>query len=515
MPSSAPHLNQLQDRDLYQLMLQHSHEVICLHDAHGRYLYVGHAIKAKLGYAPGEIIGSLPWDLIHPADREALQKSFTLAFEDVHSAPVREYRYKLAGGGYKWLQSQVVAIRNSLGQIDKLLSTTRDISELVALRERNDTAERMLAQASHMATLGGWELDVQTMEPEWSKVTFEIHEWEESRPPRYEQALQFFPMPAQQKVAQCIAEAIEKGKDFDLVAPFISAKNNRKWVRSIGQALQRDGKTIKLIGVFQDVTRETEYNLALKNTARQLQHQKKLLQDFNQIISHNLRSPVTNLNLLTDFISRAENDSERNSHLNALKQVSTDIEDLLTDMTSVMRATKKDALPPVELDLKTILERVLRKLAAEIEETETVVEADFTAWQYFKYPEAYLETIFYNLIRNAIIYKSPGRAPQISITSSMAANHHQLSFNDNGSGIDLNRQGDKIFKIYKTFHRDRRGKGLGLYTVRSYLNALGGEISVESHPGRGSKFIVDFDFYNPTADWPQPVIINGESHSDF
>ena len=63
---------------------------------------------------------------------------------------------------------------------------------------------------------------------------------------------------------------------------------------------------------------------------------------------------------------------------------------------------------------------------------------------------------------------------------------------DNGIGIDLKQFGNKLFTLYQRFHLDVEGKGLGLYLVRTQVNALNGSIDVNSKPGQGATFTVSF-----------------------
>ncbi len=79
-----------------------------------------------------------------------------------------------------------------------------------------------------------------------------------------------------------------------------------------------------------------------------------------------------------------------------------------------------------------------------------------------------------------------------NIRSEIINGRIRLSFTDNGIGIDLDRYGDRIFGLYQRFHAVKEGKGLGLYMIKSQITASGGEISVQSEPGKGSTFTVSF-----------------------
>ncbi|MEM9023391.1 MAG: ATP-binding protein, partial [Bacteroidota bacterium] len=72
----------------------------------------------------------------------------------------------------------------------------------------------------------------------------------------------------------------------------------------------------------------------------------------------------------------------------------------------------------------------------------------------------------------------------------------RLTVSDNGIGIDLDKHGAKLFGLYQRFHSHIEGKGLGLYIVKSQLEALGGRVEVQSEPDKGTMFHVYFE-HNP------------------
>ena len=103
---------------------------------------------------------------------------------------------------------------------------------------------------------------------------------------------------------------------------------------------------------------------------------------------------------------------------------------------------------------------------------------------------AALTQIFLNLIDNSLKYNL-NETRTVKITYAAEADFHKFAIKDNGMGIDLGVQ-EEIFKLFKTTGiKDRNGKegtGIGLATVKSLVSKLGGTISLESEPGKGSLF---------------------------
>jgi signal transduction histidine kinase len=96
------------------------------------------------------------------------------------------------------------------------------------------------------------------------------------------------------------------------------------------------------------------------------------------------------------------------------------------------------------------------------------------------------------LITNSIKYRKAGEAPFITITSKVRGEYVELTFKDNGIGIDLEKYGSKIFGLYKRFNDAQEGKGMGLFLVKSQVEALSGTITIKSEINKGCEFILRF-----------------------
>ena len=103
---------------------------------------------------------------------------------------------------------------------------------------------------------------------------------------------------------------------------------------------------------------------------------------------------------------------------------------------------------------------------------------------------AYLESIFYNLISNGIKYSDPKKKSQIIIQSIHTKDTVNILVSDNGIGIDMDKYKDQVFEMYQTFHgTDRKdSRGIGLYITKTQVEALQGEITIESKLNEGTAF---------------------------
>ena len=101
-----------------------------------------------------------------------------------------------------------------------------------------------------------------------------------------------------------------------------------------------------------------------------------------------------------------------------------------------------------------------------------------------------LKSILYNLLTNAVKYSSPKRQPLIEIHTKKSGLQTALIVKDNGLGIDMEKNKEKIFTIFKRFHDHVEGSGIGLYTIKNIVESKGGTILVESSLDVGSQFTV-------------------------
>jgi signal transduction histidine kinase len=218
------------------------------------------------------------------------------------------------------------------------------------------------------------------------------------------------------------------------------------------------------------------------------------LEQFAYVTAHNLRAPVARVLGLTSLLEIGENHSEEREFV--FNQVIASVKQLdivIKDLNLILEMRKNNAIVYTTLHLRESLEKVEKILENEIIQTDAQIEADFTRVPAIISFTPYLESIIYNLLSNAIKYRHPARKPVIQIfTSRTSEGDIVLTVQDNGLGIDLKANSNKLFSLYKRFHNHTEGKGLGLYLVKTQVENLDGKIEVISEPGDGSSFIITF-----------------------
>ena len=238
-----------------------------------------------------------------------------------------------------------------------------------------------------------------------------------------------------------------------------------------------------------EVDRQTK-NLKQANTEL-LEHNNRLEQ-FAFIISHNLRAPMSRIIGLSSILDFAKEVNEVSDIAKLMMKSTQDLDQIIRDLTEILGIQKMNAELVNDIQLDNLLQKVFITLEGDIKENKAVIDFDFSKAPRITAIPSYVESIFYNLISNAIKYKHPGRRPTITIQSYAKGEYIQIDVSDNGLGIDLEAHKENLFSLYKRFHFHVQGRGMGLYLVKTQLTAQGGKIAVKSKAGEGTVFSLLF-----------------------
>ena len=197
---------------------------------------------------------------------------------------------------------------------------------------------------------------------------------------------------------------------------------------------------------------------------------------------------------LANLIQMGETEEDKQTALDKLISSTHDMDQVVKDLNAILNI-KRHTGNFSEVDLNESLTRTKRILEKEIEDTGTRIINNFSEADRVYAIAPYVESILYNLISNAIKYRDPERSPHIAIKTTHENEFVCLAVMDNGLGIDLKKYRQNIFSLYKRFHLHVEGKGLGLYLVKTQIEALGGRVDVRSEPNEGTTFQIYFKRY--------------------
>jgi PAS domain S-box-containing protein len=244
----------------------------------------------------------------------------------------------------------------------------------------------------------------------------------------------------------------------------------------------------RLFTGFIDITERKKMEADLNVSFDLVREQNKRLLNFSYIVSHNLRSHTSNITTILDFLENATAAREREEMIGHLRTVTGRLDDTLFDLNEVVSIQKNINLIIEPLVVYEYVERAIQVLRELINLKKSVINIHIPKEVIISYNPAYLESIVLNLLSNALKYSHPNRQSEISIRYKVDNNRTILEISDNGLGIDLEKNRDKIFGMYKTFHGNKDAKGLGLFITKNQVEAMGGALGVESKPNIGTTF---------------------------
>lgn len=255
---------------------------------------------------------------------------------------------------------------------------------------------------------------------------------------------------------------------------------------------QTDSNKPAVLSIVTDVTQRKQKEIELTNSLDIIGQQNKRLSNFAHIVSHNLRNHAGSIAMLLELFSEEESKQEKEEYLKHLNFASKRLNETITDLNEIIDEQYNTSQNRKEVNLGEYISKIQQILTTDIIKHNVHFENRVPDDLCFKYVPAYLESIILNLLSNAIKYRHPDREPIIKIEAHEQDDKVHFSVSDNGLGIDLNKHGDKLFGMYKTFHSNENSKGIGLFITKNQVETLGGSIKVESEPGKGTTFKIRF-----------------------
>ena len=232
--------------------------------------------------------------------------------------------------------------------------------------------------------------------------------------------------------------------------------------------------------------KEQENNL--NKTAELLSEQNKRLTSFSYIVSHNLRSHSANIDSLINLINITDKEQDKKVILGKIQKVACLLNETLTHLNDIVKVQTQLNIKLENIILYDYIIAICDSFDNLIKESQITININVAKDFCINSNAAYLESILLNFISNAIKYYDPNKKSFLTISANLVNGKTVIEFSDNGLGIDLDKNGDDLFGMYKVFTKNSNSRGLGLFLVKNQIEALGGFIEVESELGRGSKF---------------------------
>ena len=275
---------------------------------------------------------------------------------------------------------------------------------------------------------------------------------------------------------------------------FFRADKSLAYIQDRGLILRdKAGQAVRMVGAMVDITQEKERVQERDQLIEELKKNNEDLRQFSFITSHNFRSPLSNLIGWLNLIKELPvEDTMLAEAIDGFSHSTHALNETVNDLIKILVIKENTSKAQEEVKFRDVLEKCCLQLQTTIEEVGAELIIDDSSAPVLYFAKSYLENILLNLLSNSLKFHSTSRKLRIEITTHTTERYVQLIIKDNGIGFDAERYRDRLFGLYQRFHSHPNSKGLGLYLVKSQIEALGGAIFVESQVNEGTTFTLQF-----------------------
>ena len=472
----------------------------------GEWLQVNKSLSQIIGYPKNELAKLTFADITHPED---LEKDYSLLNQLINGeieSYQMEKRYFHKKGHIIWVLLSVSMVKNSMGSPSHFVSQINNITERKhAQFQLQESISRLqgIQDASTQVSIietdlngviksfnrGAENLLGYTASEMIDKETPEIIHLKSEVKARGIELSEAYNMDIQG--IQTLLYQAKKGLYETREWTYIRKDGSTFPVQLTVTAIKDSNNEIKgYLGIATDVSNLKRVEEEVKSLLDVTQEQNDRLLNFAHIVSHNLRSHSGNLSMLTELMKMEVPEATQNPFFPLLTEASENLKETIQHLNEVVAMSTKTNDNLLSLNLLEFIKKAQTNLHASILESRTQIEINVPSSIFVTAIPAYLESIFLNLMSNAVKYRSPDRPNRITIDTEIEESFVVVKFTDNGMGMDMKLHGRKLFGMYKTFHGNEDARGIGLFITKNQIEAMNGKVEVESELNKGTTFKV-------------------------
>ena len=454
-------------------------------------------IQGVFGYKKEDVGKGSNWwfERIHPED--SLKMSVRLySFLDYKTDKWQdEYRFQCADGSYKYVIDKGFLVKNKEGKIIRMIGAIQDVTKQKEEEQRLRLLETVITKSNDAVMICGIQLNENSM----PNIVFVNSAFETMTGYTTNESIGMpldilFGEKSDLNQTEKLKRCIKEYQICDVESICYKKDGSLFWINfTMIPVTNKDGEHSHWISVQRDVTEIKEKEKEREQLIGELTKNNNDLKQFSYITSHNLRAPLSNLTGLLNLIDDIPIENPELKELIEGFSTSTHLlNETINDLVKVIIIKDNPSIKKEKVLIRDVFESVFNQLNFLINIHKPILKIELSEEYIGNINKSYLESIFLNLMTNSIKYRSTTNQLKISITSKTIEDNLIIIFKDNGIGIDMNRNKNKIFGLYQRFHNHPDSKGLGLYLVKSQVESMGGNISVESKVDKGTTFTLTF-----------------------
>jgi PAS domain S-box-containing protein len=494
-------------QDLIQEIFNTVSDLLHIYDLEfDRVVFANREISTLLGYLPGRVklFSRDSQNFVHPDDLDNLRQYLARCVADVEGEVTEiEFRMRSQNGAWRWLHSRNnVFLRGPRGEATQIIGLTSDVTDRHRMHDRLRHQEERWELALAANNDGLWDWNARTNEVFHSVRWLEMLGYQAGDHLDWEQLLH---PDDRARVTASLARYMDReAAAYEEEYRIRARDGSYKWVLARGIAQWDDrGKPVRMVGSHSDITerKQAEIMMRLQREALEVAKEKAeaaavAKSNFLATMSHEIRTPLNGIIGMTGILADTPLTPEQQDYLQTVRISG---EALLSVISDILDFSKIESgridLEQVDFDLWSLLEETASMLAPAVhaKDLELTVPIDAGVPRNVRGDAARLRQILLNLLGNAVKFTEKGEIAVRVRSASPRPGGWLLRFEVSDTGLGIPEKARlHIFEPFtqadSSTTRRFGGTGLGLAICRQLANVMGGEIGVESEPGKGSTF---------------------------
>lgn len=446
---------------------------------------------------------------LHPDDKGRALDECNTALNG-HKAFDIQFRLLHPDGTVKHIKADGLVIRDEQGKAIRMIGINQDVSERTVYESEIKRLAALLKESQHIAHIGGWELDLQTNSLYWSDETYLIHDTSPADySPTLESGIEFYTVESRPIITAAVQNAIQNGEGFTLELELVTAIGRRILVYTTCKVVQEHGKSIRVIGAFQDITERRKLEEQLRQSLK--------MESIGRLaggVAHDFNNKLT---VILGYAQLLKYEFPDNAHIQEqLNEITLAAEHSRDITAQLLTFSRQQVITPKSVNPNAVIadsSRTLPRLIGEDIHLEYDLSKDL--WD-VKIDPTQMDQIIINLAVNARDAMPNGGEFKITTANvvideartwehidARPGEYVKITFIDSGHGMDKETC-KHIFEPFYTTKELGKGTGLGLATIYGIVTQNNGFITVYSKPGVGTKIKIHLPRLKEQLDAPAP-----------
>lgn len=435
------------------------------------------------GFSKEEIIGKTPVDIGRTAltDDDALNEMISHFYKG-ESFDV-EIAHGKKDGGFFWTRTQGQPIHDENGNVVQFFAMVQDMTEEKEREEQLVLLSLIAQKNMNSVLICDSEGKIEWVNPSFNTLSGYSNAELIGQDPV---ALLHGPETSKETL-QYVSDQVAKGESYSCELIHYNKAGKKYWVHVQGQALyDKNGDYSRFFAIIENITNRKQLERQKQELVESLEKSNKELEDYAQIVSHDLKSPLRSINSLIAWIKEENEGNLADQTLQYFAMIDNKLEKMEHLIQGVLTYSKIDKtdIAKENVDTHEIITNIINiiHIPPHIQVSVTgqlpVIRADRFRTQ----------QLFQNLISNAVNYIDK---PQGFVEVGCKEEKKCFTFyvKDNGMGIAKENH-EKVFKIFQSLAKNEKATGLGLSIVKKIIDNYKGKIWIESEKGIGTTFYV-------------------------